>query len=259
MRASAESASSTGGVSRWAGCQVRVKRSRAPSIASNSAVAVPSSSDEGQRRAEPEGVRAGGGHDAVGDQLGPWRDRPVVGSQDELQPHPDAAPQAFDDAHEAGRSVTPWRHEVGDPDGTVGRLEVGVEDERVRADTDALVASTSSAGATSQRPWRSSPSRAEKHDGGVEAGEAQPVDRTVATDEGCGPEVSRPARSPRSTSIAVLSRPREREHHRRVGASPATLSCPEMARPHSRGVRRGPSRARRPRSCVHHVPRRRGY
>ena len=132
MRASAESASSTGGVSRWAGCHVEGEAFACSldrvELRGGRAVV----HGEGQRCAEPEGVSAGGGHHAVGDQLGPWRDRPVVGSQGELQPHRDAAPQAFDDAHEAGRAVTPWRHEVGYPDGTVGRLEVGVEDERVR-------------------------------------------------------------------------------------------------------------------------------
>src|SRR5207247_8505067 len=84
------------------------------------------------------------------------------------------------------------RHEVDDPHCTFGGLEIGLEDKglgAVAADGGARLARRGEKPATvALIPQQSREAR-----GGVEAGEAEPIDRPVATDEGGGVQITNEA------------------------------------------------------------------
>ncbi len=136
--------------------------------------------------AQDEHVGAGDGPDdgsavLVGGARHPRQDRPVARAHDPLVSHRHLAVEPFDDPEDVGPAVTE-RHEVGDADpagvGLVGRVEdEGVAAVGARRAGRARWAEEPPA--VLRRPEQGGEAR-----GGVEAGEAEPVHRPRAADEG---------------------------------------------------------------------------
>ncbi len=101
---------------------------------------------------EPHRVRAGDGLQLITAAAHPRHDRAVVEAQGQLGGHADLALEALDDADHVG-VVAARRHEVGDADGAVGGVPLGLQDQR-----GAPVATAGAAGA---------PARAEPPASGV--------------------------------------------------------------------------------------------
>jgi hypothetical protein len=135
-----------------------------------------------ERRAEPEGVWAGGGGDPVRHELDPRLDRRVVGPDAQVHPHRHPSAQPLDDAHQARRPAGSPRHEVDQADGAVGGLELGLEHQRPRAVAAAGLAHL----ARGCHAPVSVPLVAEQRGearGRIEARQAEPVDRSVPADQ----------------------------------------------------------------------------
>ena len=93
-----------------------------------------------ERRAEAKRVGTRGDHHASRRDLHRGNDRAVVGPQTQLHAHRHATPQALHDAHQLGGAIAAARHEVDQPHGALGGLEVRLEHQRPRpvAPGDAL-------------------------------------------------------------------------------------------------------------------------
>ena len=131
--------------------------------------------------AQEHRVGAGDGEERPVERAHPGHDRAVVEAEHELHPHLDASADALDDAHEVGLRLA-RRHEVDEPHGTVVRLELGLEDERVAA---VLAARRAELARRLDRPvavLRVAEQRGEER-ARVEARQAQPVDGAVTADE----------------------------------------------------------------------------
>ena len=111
----------------------------------------------------------------------PRNDGAVVEAHDELHPHCDLALQSADDANQVGSAV-PSRHEIRETYGAMFSAKHRFENERVAQ------VSARDADVTLLRRYQPSPvlgfakQRAEAR-AAVEAGQAQPVDRAVASNE----------------------------------------------------------------------------
>ena len=141
----------------------------------------------GASRAEAEAVGAGDRDASVIDAPHPRDDVPVVEADDELRAHLHAAPDALDDAHDVRRTVA-RRHEVVDAHGAVVVLPRRLEDEGVTA----VSTRRRAAGRRREQPAAVLGVTEQRGEAGagVEAGEAEPVDRTAAFDEGGGLQVA---------------------------------------------------------------------
>ena len=145
--------------------------------AMNSASTFPSATCSGSDVVSRNASGPGSCDRTVGGELDPRRDRSVVRAQGELHPHRDPASQAFDDAHQTRRSLAASGHEVDHPDRAVRRLELASRARGFPAGSDETLARVAPAGASSQRPCRSSPSSAEKHEGESKRGrQSQSID-----------------------------------------------------------------------------------
>jgi hypothetical protein len=125
-------------------------------------------------------VRSGGrGHAAVVGAPHPRHRTAEVEAQDELHPHGDAALQAAHDAHDVGRLVAD-RHRVDDLQHAAVGVEVGLEHERSLAVAPLGLADVSG-GREQPAPVRLVAEQRGEAGGRVEARQAEPVDRAVAT------------------------------------------------------------------------------
>ena len=140
------------------------------------------------RRTQEHRIRAGDRDERPVEIAHPRHDRAVVEADHELHPHLDATANPFDDPHEI-RLRLARRHEVDEANRSAVGLELGLEDEGVVAIPAArrtelarrLNRPVSVLGAAEKRGEERS---------GVEAGKAEPVDRTVSADEGRRLEVA---------------------------------------------------------------------
>ena len=133
------------------------------------------------RRAQEDRVGAGDGKESPVERTHPGHDRAVVEAEHKLHPHLDTSTDSLDDPHQVGLRLA-WRHEVDEPHGTVVRLQLGLEDERVAS---VLAARRAELARRLDRPvavLRVAEQRGEER-ARVEARQAQPVDGAVATDE----------------------------------------------------------------------------
>ena len=122
------------------------------------------------------------------DRPHPRNDRAVVEAQSELHAHLDATTHTLDDPDEVRVRLT-WRHEVDQPDDTVIRLELGLEDERVAS---VLPADRAELACGLDRPVAVfGVAEERREDGaGVESRHAEPVDGTVSADQRGGLEIA---------------------------------------------------------------------
>ena len=140
------------------------------------------------RRPEAERVRSGHGDPRVVEPAYPGDDRAVVEADDQLQVHRHTATLADDEPDDVGR-LSARGHEVDHANGPGVGLPVRLEDQRVlpvaAAPAPAVPARREPPAAVLDRPE-------ERREAGfgVEVGEAEPVDRAVARDEGGGLEIA---------------------------------------------------------------------
>ncbi len=133
-------------------------------------------------RAQEYRVGAGDGEERPVERAHPGDDRAVVEADDELHPHLDTSADSLDDPHEVGLRLA-RRHEVDEPHGTVVRLQLGLEDERVAPVPAVRRTERHPRAAIVQWPFSASPRSAAKQRARVEARQAQPVDGAVTADE----------------------------------------------------------------------------
>src|SRR4029453_18032353 len=82
--------------------------------------------------AQPARVRTGDGDDRPVVPTDPWHHSSVVEPQPELHPHRHPAGDALCDANDVWR-LPARRHEVEKPYGALGRLELGLQHQRLAA------------------------------------------------------------------------------------------------------------------------------
>ncbi len=133
------------------------------------------------RSAQEHCVWAGDREQRSVERAHPRDDRAVVEADDELHLHLDAPADAFDDPDEVGVGL-PRRHEVDQPHGSVVRLELGLEDERVASVLPARGAELTG-GLDRPVAVLLVSEKCREQRARVEAGEAQPVDRALAAHE----------------------------------------------------------------------------
>jgi hypothetical protein len=129
------------------------------------------------------------GDDAVGHALYPGHDQAVPEADDQLHAHRDATSQPLNDAHELRGAAIAGRHEVDDPRRAVGGLEVGLQDQRPLAVAARHDADLPGGGDKPAPMLLLSQQRGEARCG-VEVGQAQPVHRAVAANQGRGLQVT---------------------------------------------------------------------
>jgi hypothetical protein len=112
----------------------------------------------------------------------PRHQRAVVEADDQLHAHRDAPLTAFDDADHLGHA---WRHAVHHGGDACLRLELGLEHERVAAVRTSHAPDLARRGQTPATVVGGTQQRGEAG-GRVETGQAEPVDRAVAADQGGG-------------------------------------------------------------------------
>ena len=144
---------------------------------------------ERQPGAEAKGVRPGGGNDPVRRRLDPRDDRGVVRAQRKLHLHRDPPPEALDDPHQARRAFASPRHEVDHPHRTLGRLEIGLQHKCPWS-----VATRAGLHFPGRREKPAAmpriPQQGREARRGIETREAQPVHRSVTTNESRGLHVT---------------------------------------------------------------------
>jgi hypothetical protein len=138
--------------------------------------------------AQPHRVGPGHRHVLATDLPHPRHDVAVVEPQPQLHPHPHPARHAGDQPDDVG-GLTTRGHAVGDPDRALGRVPLAVQHEGlgpVRAP------GAGAAGGWSEQPPARGlvPQQRGEAGGGVEPGQAQPVDRPVPAHQGRGVQVA---------------------------------------------------------------------
>src|SRR5262249_18241006 len=133
---------------------------------------------------EPERIRPGDGVDALGPAPHPRDDRPVIKAHDELHAHRHAPALADYKAHQIVRLGTDG-HEIDDRYYSFVRHVSGLEDERLFP-VAALYAADLRHGSDQEATMVRSSEELGEAGARVELGQAEPVDRSVATDQGSG-------------------------------------------------------------------------
>ena len=142
----------------------------------------------GHARAQFERVGSGDREHAAVRLAHPRHDVAIVEPDHQLHPQGDLAAKAFDVAHD----VTPAlreRHAVDDADAAAAGLEVGLQDERVRA-VAPLGALHRRLGSDLPASVLGATQQCREAGGRVEARHAEPVDRSIAPDQGSGAAVA---------------------------------------------------------------------
>ncbi len=133
------------------------------------------------RAGQTQHVGAGDGGDAAVFRAHPGDQGPVVEAGDELGAHPHLAAHAFDDAHEVGE-VAAQRHEVDEANDAAVHFQLGLQNQGVAAVAAAHAARFAHRGDEPAPVFRPAEQRGEAGPG-IEAGKAQPVDRSVLGDQ----------------------------------------------------------------------------
>src|SRR5215217_3934589 len=220
-----------------------------------------------QRRAEPKRIRTGRGERTIRRWLDPRLDRTVI------RTHRNATSQPLHDPHHARRPLSSARHEINQPDRALGGFEVGLKHQRSGPGAP-RVGPNLTGRRDEPAPVPIIPEQRREARGGIEAGEAEPVDRAVSPYKSGGLQIADQAivlkkhqlppsygcgRTCTTTVPASMSCTPRRRLSRRIGTKPANSGSAASIRPRNLstaapGPGAAPSTARQTRIWKRRLP-----